>query len=157
VTPALAPTALAAFQAELTAGGIVTRLLERWAGGAVRAEVLVGADVPPSPDTRVRLAAGDAAIGFRRVRLLCGDTLLSEADNWFVPARLTPAMRALLDGGDTPFGRVIVPLSPRRETLSCERLPGDPMLLVRALVLTGEGLPLADVVERYRTAILDRH
>lgn len=156
MTPAIAPTALDALEAELTRGGIVTRVLEAWAGAPVRAErVAVHADA--SAATRLRLrAAADEPIGFRRVRLMVGGAVLSEADNWFVPGRLTPAMRAALDHSDTPFGRVIAPLAPRRETLACERLAADPVLRVRALVLGGDGTPLAEVVELYRSAVFDR-
>ncbi len=42
---------------------------------------------------------------------------MSKADNWFVPARLTAAMNALLDSTQTPFGAVIAPLGPIRRTL----------------------------------------
>ena len=67
-------------------------------------------------------------VRYRHVRLVCGDKLLSEADNWYVPARLTPEMNRLLDETDTPFGRVIRDLNFRRETLSArvlwQPLPG---------------------------------
>lgn len=154
MTPAIAPTALDAFEADLTAGGIVTRVLEAWAGGPVRA-VRVAGSAEASSETRARLRVGaDTPLGFRRVRLMCGDALLSEADNWFAPDRLTADMLATLEATDTPFGIVIAPLDPHRETLSCKRLAGDPMLSIRALVLGGDGTPLAAVVERYSAACL---
>ncbi|MFD1786266.1 hypothetical protein ACFSC3_01650 [Sphingomonas floccifaciens] len=143
------------FAADLTAGGIVTRVLEAWAGGPVRAERVAGV-AEASAQTRALLRADTGTpLGFRRVRLLSGDRLLSEADNWFVPSRLPSTMRDMLEGSDTPFGIVITPLSPRRETLTCERFAGDSILLVRALVLAGDGTPLALVEERYRRVILD--
>jgi hypothetical protein len=37
------------------------------------------------------------AVRYRRVRLRCGAYVLSEADNWYVPARLTDDMNRLLD------------------------------------------------------------
>ncbi|MBM3928237.1 MAG: hypothetical protein FJ335_07250 [Sphingomonadales bacterium] len=154
MTPAVASSALDAFEADLTAGGVVTRVLEAWAGGPVRAE-RIAATAQASAETRARLRVGaDTVLGFRRVRLLSEDVLLSEADNWFVPERLTAEMLATLEATDTPFGRVIAPLDPRRETLACERLSGDPVLMIRALVLGGVGVPLAEVVERYAAANL---
>src|ERR1700748_917419 len=41
-------------------------------------------------------------VRYRRVRLSCGDQVLSDADNWYVPARLTAEMNRALDGTDTP-------------------------------------------------------
>jgi len=140
--------------ADLTAGGLVTPVLEAWVGAPVRAE-RVAAALAPTTEVREWLRVGaDAPIGFRRVRLLAGDVLLSEADNWFVPDRLTQAMRQMLAASDTPFGRVIAPLDPHRETLACVRLAGDPVLLIRALVIGGDGGPLALVEERYRQVII---
>ncbi|KQN25627.1 hypothetical protein ASE86_05290 [Sphingomonas sp. Leaf33] len=154
MTPAIAPTALDAFEADLTAGGIVTRVLEAWAGGPVRA-VRVAGSAEASPETRARLRVGaDAPLGFRRVRLMSGELVLSEADNWFVPERLTAAMLATLNATETPFGIVIAPLDPHRETLACTRLTGDPVLSIRALVLDGDEMPLAAVEERYAAACL---
>ncbi|WP_294287854.1 hypothetical protein [uncultured Sphingomonas sp.] len=156
MTAAVASTTLDAFEADLTAGGVVTRVLEAWASGPVRAE-RVAATAEASAETRARLAVGPSTVlGFRRVRLLCEDRLLSEADNWFVPELLTAAMLVTLDATDTPFGIVIEPLEPRRETLACARLSGDPVLLIRALVLGGNGAPLAFVEERYAAANIQR-
>ena len=47
------------------------------------------------------LAALEAAPGdvvrYRHVRLACGERVLSEADNWYLPAKLTPDMNRLLE------------------------------------------------------------
>jgi hypothetical protein len=50
------------------------------------------------------------------VQLWCGDRLLSEADNWYVPSRLTPAMNTALETTDTPFGKAVQELKPYRRT-----------------------------------------
>lgn len=50
--------------------------------------------------------------------MLCGALVLSEADNWYVPGRLTPEMSKLLDTTDLPFGRVVQTLHFQRHTLS---------------------------------------
>ncbi len=64
----------------------------------------------------------DEPLGYRRVRLKCGDRVLSEADNWYVPARLTPEMNRVLETTDTPFGKAVAALHFRRHTLSAELL-----------------------------------
>jgi len=49
------------------------------------------ADKPASPEQRRRLQVGDAEpVRYRHVRLACGDHVLSEADNWYLPGRLAP-------------------------------------------------------------------
>ena len=48
--------------------------------------------------------------------------MLSVADNWYVPSRLTPDMNRLLDDTQTPFGKVVLPLKPHRETRAMQRL-----------------------------------
>jgi hypothetical protein len=127
---------------------------------------------------RVRLdVAPDAALAFRHVRLVCGARVLSEADNWYVPARLTPDMNRRLDATDEPFGRVVKALGFRRQTLSAELLwsplppgwesaqgirretaaPRIPAALLRhtAVLYTSEQKPFSVVVETYTSAVLD--
>ncbi len=75
-----------------------------------------GPEKPLSREQRKRLRLGDdEPVKYRRVALACGDHILSEADNWYVPARLTPEMNRLLETTDTPFGRVVQSLQPTRE------------------------------------------
>ncbi len=67
------------------------------------AERVPVADKPLTAAQRARLGIGpDEPVRYRRVRLACGDRVLSEADNWYVPARLTPEMNATLDTTRTP-------------------------------------------------------
>jgi hypothetical protein len=76
--------------------------------------------------------------------------VLSEADNWYVPARLTPQMNALLDGGDTPFGTAVKALDFHRATLDAAELKDlHTILRVRALLLTPDETPFSLVVENY--------
>ena len=127
----------------------------------VRAEVQRGRAPASASPARTRLKVGkDELLGYRRVRLMCGDHLLSEATNWYVVSRLTPDMNAALDSSDVPFGRVILPLSPRRETYStwtirAGRAPaGGVVIRHRAIVLDDAGRPLADVAEHYQQVLL---
>jgi hypothetical protein len=137
--------------------------------GAVKtpdAEVLKLLDVASAEDVR-----------YRRVRLTCGRLVLSEADNWYVPARLTPEMNKTLEATDISFGRVIHPLNFRRRTLSSKQfwhpLPegweiGVPLptptgealqiphalLEHRAVLSLPDGTPLSLVVETYTSNVL---
>ena len=114
-------------------------------------------DKPLSAAQRARLAIGpDEPVRYRRVRLACGDRVLSEADNWYVPARLTPEMNATLDGTRTPFGRVVRPLAPTRQTIEVRPFaqaaapgPDDPLFEIDAVLSTGAGQPFCEVAETY--------
>lgn len=120
-------------------------------------------------------AAANAPIRRRRVHLVCGEALLSRADNWYLPARLTEDMNAGLESTDTPFGVVVRPLAFQRRTLSARRLfsplpPGwetcdagafdhpvsipDDVLEHRALLQTPDGRPFSLLVETYTAAVL---
>ncbi len=83
-----------------------TLTLERWCDVhrlASPARIVAVRDTdrekPVSPEQRRELAVTPAEpVRYRRVRLLCGTVELSEADNWYVPGRLTAEMNKLLDG-----------------------------------------------------------
>lgn len=154
-----------ALSAALLANPSATAVLQHYCAdlhiaepAVIRAVVDRAASVPATPDQRARLKAGkDEPVVYRRVRLTCGTTVLSEAENWYVPSRLTPEMRTAL-AADTPFGTAIRPLKPSRTTLSTERAwPGqsaNDILRHRAIVLSGDGAPLAEVVETYQRPLL---
>jgi len=122
--------ALDRFQSRLLAAPSATATLARWCADhrlapdpRIIATVLETPPVAPTPAQRARLGVGpDEPVAYRRVRLRCGETVLSEAENWYVPARLTPAMNAALADRRTPFGTAIAALGPRRQTLAAERL-----------------------------------
>lgn len=157
------PQALvAALRARILASDSATLALEGWcaehklaADPHLVAQRLPGPDKPLTTAQRARLAIGpEEPVRYRRVRLVCGDRVMSEADNWYVPARLTPAMNATLEGTHTPFGRVVRPLAPVRRTVEV-RAPGpdagsaDPLFEVDAVLSTGAGQPFCEVVETY--------
>lgn len=103
-----------------------TLTLEKWcrdhnmaASPKVVATLVRGVAKPASPDIRHLLQVGDTErVNYRHVLLSCGDKVLSEADNWYVPARLTADMNQLLEKTDTPFGKAVLPLKPYRQTLA---------------------------------------
>jgi chorismate-pyruvate lyase len=169
-------TELDRFDALLRESGSATATLAQWAGAfAAPAPAQIRAHVvpcPPPPLTADRIArlavAGTADVRYRRVRLVHAGRVLSDAENWYVPARLAPAMRHALENSATPFGTLIEPLRPTRETLSSDRLWSPPeapavadsdrlptrLLHHRALVRDGAGLPICEVSEVYTRNIL---
>ena len=115
--------------AEILASHSATRVLESWCGehaialpATIRAERVGNApEKPIRPEQRAHLAVGpDEPIRYRRVRLACGSHVLSEADNWYVPSRLTPEMNRVLDTSDTPFGKAVAALHFSRESLGAQ-------------------------------------
>ena len=178
---------LQTLNSDLLASSSATQMLEQWcADHRMAAEpkiVAVRTGAPakaPSNDQLQRLGvASSDEVRYRHVELRCGTYVFSEADNWYVPARLTPEMNQLLETTDTPFGKVVRPLQPYRRTLQAtllwsplargweERRPrrtsalGHGALAIprdvlehRALLYTSDHQPFAEVVERYRGDVL---
>ena len=125
--------ALASMQtlnAELLASRSATKTLEAWcATHAIAADPKIVAVRVPGPDKPIDAArrrrlqlAPDDQVRYRHVRLTCGDRVLSEADNWYVPSRLTPEMNRVLDATETPFGKAVAPLQPTRQTFAADVL-----------------------------------
>ena len=162
---AQAPDALRRLKAELLASPSATQTLAAYCTRlhladppAIRA--LRDRSMDRRADGRVRrllqVGSGDP-VRYRRVRLSCGDQVLSDADNWYVPARLTAEMNSTLDATDTPFGTVAKPLDFQRRTLGTEGLhDGRHVLRVTALLVNRDGLPFSLVQENY-SAILVQH
>ncbi len=161
-TQAFAQTSdVEALDRALFANPSATAVLQAWCdrhrpGLKVRA-VVTRRELLPAGDRAALLGvAGDEQIAYRRVRLTCGDETLSEADNWYVPARLTAAMNAAL-AGETPFGVAVTALAPSRRNLSSEREWGGQdasEILRHHAVLIADGQPIAEVVEVYQRAML---
>ncbi len=147
---------------DLSGPASATQVLTRWCARlgladppVIHAERVTGVAKLPDGDTRQSLSLQPGeTLGYRRVRLVCGDRTLSEADNWYVPQRLTPDMNRQLDNTDTPFGAVVAPLSFHRRTLEITPLAGaDDLLRVRAVLVSGAGAPFSVVVETYSRAL----
>ncbi|MGN6229272.1 MAG: hypothetical protein ACTHNM_17740 [Dyella sp.] len=193
-TPAWPDTALArtealallqTLNADLLSHDSATLTLERWCAAhgmaspaKVTAEPMQGASRDLPADLRAALGIGaDEPVAYRRVALRCGGRTLSEAENWYVPARLTAAMNHTLETTDAPFGKVVQPLHFRRRTLSAEllwsplpagweragSLPADRpgalamphrLLQHRALLVDGAGRPFSALIETYTEQVL---
>ena len=116
--------------ANILASRSATKALEAWCGdhalalpAKIRAERMNAPEKPIRPEQRAHLQVGAGEpIKYRRVRLTCGSRVLSEADNWYVPSRLTPDMNRLLETTDTPFGKAVAALDFTRETFATEIL-----------------------------------
>jgi len=159
-----------ALNAQLLSSRSATQTLERWCRDhhladdpRIVADGVAGVEKTATADQRRRLEVGaDAEIRYRRVALRCGTRVLSEADNWYVPARLTAEMNGLLETTDTPFGRAVAPLEPTRETFAVRILwtdsgePPPPAIFEhRAVLYTREHRPFSEVDELYQRALLD--
>jgi chorismate-pyruvate lyase len=176
---------LQTLNADLLSHDSATLTLERWcathrlaSSPRIVAERVLGVDKPPTEVQRRELGVTlTDPVRYRRVRLLCGTTVLSEADNWYVPGRLTPDINKLLDTTDTPFGRAVQALHFRRHTISAKLLllplpegwemsPADPsegagelalppeVLEHRAVLTLPDGTPFSEVVETYTNNVL---
>src|SRR5262249_7847319 len=87
------------------------------------AEVVQDTAKIPSAEQRQRLQVNSRdEVKYRRVRLRCGSRVLLQADNWYVPSRLTAEMNRLLETTNTPFGKAGQPLEPYRQTFSVKVL-----------------------------------
>jgi len=176
---------LETLNADLLAHDSATLTIERWCAdhrladpAHIVAERVSDAVKPASAEVRAALdVKPEEPLGYRRVRLKCGDHVLSEADNWYVPARLTPEMNHVLETTNTPFGKAVALLHFRRHTLSADLLwrplpkgwemdpphaldeggalaIPDHVLEHRAVLSTPDGEPFSEVVETYTGEVL---
>jgi hypothetical protein len=176
---------LETLNADLLSHDSATLTIERWCAdhrladpARIVAERVSDAVKPASAEVRAALdVKPDEPLGYRRVRLKCGDHVLSEADNWYVPARLTPEMNHVLETTDTPFGKAVAALRFRRHTLSADLLwrplpkdwemgaaavqddngalsIPDHVLEHRAVLSTPDGEPFSEVLETYTGEVL---
>ena len=173
---------LATLNAELLSRDSATATLQRWCelrglapGQPIVARRQAGPPVEPGPEVLAALgAAPGEAIRHRRVSLTCGAHVLSIADNWYRPSRLTPEMNRALADTETPFGVVVAPLGFRRRTLSVDVLfqplpegweaggdipAGSPaipdhILRHRAVLTDASGAPFSVVEETYTSAAI---
>ena len=176
---------LQSLNGEILAASSATRTLEAWCGEHRMAEDprivarrVSGVRREPTAEQLQRLGVHDASeVQYRRVELRCGEHVLSEADNWYVPARLTPEMNALLTTTEIPFGKVVQALQPYRRTIAVtmlwtplprgwelQRRPRSRswrMLVIpkevfqhRAVLYTSDHRPFSEVVETYQSELL---
>lgn len=187
-TPVTRLQALALLQslnADLLSHDSATLTLDRWCAAhhlatpaKIVAELDRGTSKPATDEQRKILRVGaDEPVRYRRVKLACGGHVLSEADNWYVPDRLTPAMNTALDTTDIAFGRAVQALHFQRHALSADLLwsplpagwemgataPAGAgatlaiphqILQHRAVLTLPGGMPFSEVVETYTGEVL---
>lgn len=171
---------------EILADTSATTALEKWCASHQMADVpkivahsIKDSSRPPDAAQMRRLGVTDASeVRHRHVQLRCGTHVLSEAHNWYVPARLTPEMNRLLETTDASFGTVVRPLRPYRRTfavnmlwsalppgwelrrrrwsLRCRRRLDIPKELFehRAILYTSDHQPFSEVDEIYQRELL---
>jgi hypothetical protein len=172
---------LQSLNADLLSHDSATATLTRWCGDhhlAANPKIIAlqePGDAPPDAAVLQALKAGpDTPVRHRRVKLACGDRVLSEADNWYLPGKLTLDMNRTLDTSTTPFGAVVKALNFQRRTLSASLLfnplpagwdPSPPPIGAEAMtvphqviqhraVLTAAGEPFSYVIETYTGKVL---
>lgn len=176
---------LQTLNAELLSHDSATLTLDRWCEShhlasppRIVAEQVRGAEKAPTAELRRELSVDEGEpIRYRRVRLRCGEYILSEADNWYVPSRLTPEMNQALETTNIAFGRAVQALHFQRHTLSAKllwsplpdgwesgaALPNGssgvlqvPAQVIehRAILLLPDGTPFSEVVETYTRNVL---
>ena len=88
-------------------------------GDPVEIARVAGAAVAASRAQCAALGVADPRdIVHRRVVLMAAGRAVSDADLWYVPARLWPGMAAALLNSAVPFGTVVAPMQPGRETVA---------------------------------------
>jgi len=177
---------LETLNADLLSHDSATLTLDRWCDAhhlASPAKVVAARDKDITKEAtadqrRVLGVSATEPLGYRRVKLVCGAHVLSEADNWYVPSRLTPDMNHQLETSDIAFGRAVAALHFQRRTLSAtllwsplpdgwelkatplpdagvKTLPIPHEVLRHQAVLTlPDGTPISEVVETYTGEVL---
>jgi hypothetical protein len=120
---------LQTLNAQLLSHDSATLTLDAWCGAhsmaspaRIVAEPVHGAQKEPDAQVLQLLGVAADAVKYRRVKLHCGAHVLSQADNWYVPARLTAGMNHVLETTDTAFGRAVQDLHFQRHTLAAKLL-----------------------------------
>ncbi len=158
-----------------------TATLQRWCdahllapGERIVADRVAGEPKDPGPEVLAVLGARSAdQVRYRHVRLRCGAHVLSDADNWYRPDRLSRDMNRVLEHTDTPFGVAVRETRFTRRTIRAELLfqplplgweTGSPpdgdvqvpwsVIRHRAVLTTRAGKPFSVVEETYTAEVL---
>ena len=181
---------LQTLNATLLSNNSATLTLDRWcadhklaSSARITAQLDRHVKKEPTAEQRQLLDVNETErVNYRRVRLVCGNSVLSVADNWYVPGRLTPAMNQALETSDIAFGRAVQALRFHRRTLSAKLLWSplpegwemekhtdkhaieessafltipEHVLQQHAVLTLPDGTPFSLVIETYTSAVLD--
>lgn len=186
-TPITRLAALAVIQdlnVQLLSHDSATLTLERWCDdhrladpAKISATRLKDEKQAPENVRKQLNVSADEKLGYRHVLLKCGNLVLSEADNWYVPRQLTTEMNETLNTTDAPFGKVVLPLHFQRHTISSQNLwqplpenwavggaipvkagetleIPDALISNQALLSKPDGTPISFVIENYKSGLL---
>jgi len=177
---------LQSLNADLLSHDSATLTLDRWCNThrlATPAEIVAdrvpSVEKAPTDEQRQILRVTESEpVHYRRVQLRCGIHVLSEAENWYVPSRLTPEINKALTTS-IAFGRAVQALHFRRQTLSATllwsplpegwemgvasgpaggssttlQIPSE-VLQHRAVLTLPDGTPFSIVIETYTDDVL---
>jgi chorismate-pyruvate lyase len=177
--------ALQSLNADLLSHDSATLTLDRWCAShrlaspaRIVADRVQGVEKAPTDEQRQILGvSATEPVRYRHVRLRCGEHVLSEAENWYVPSRLTAEMNQTLVNSDTSFGRVVASLNFRRQTLDAKLLWSplpegwdmgtslprsksrtllvpEQVLQHRAVLRTPDGTAFSQLIETYTSKVL---
>ena len=165
---------------------LLTLTLDRWCKTrlATPAEIVADRDpkvdkAPTAEQRRILRVTESEPVHYRQVQLRCGIHVLSEAENWYVPSRLTPEINEALETTSIAFGRAVQALHFRRQTLSAKllwsplpegwemgaasgpagsssttlQIPSE-VLQHRAVLTLPDGTPFSTVIETYTDDVL---
>src|SRR3984893_6772251 len=171
---------------EILASRSATLILEKWCNehgvagvgdAKIVARLTAGELKPTTAEQRHKLGIGpEVEVKYRHVQLMCGDQIVSGADNWYVPSRLTAEMNHVLETTATPFGKAVMDLKPYRQTYAVDLLwwplpkgweskpvptAAEPaaleipeVIFEHRAVLYANGQPFSEVHELYRRQLL---
>jgi chorismate-pyruvate lyase len=151
--------------AQPSATAVLTAVCQRRFGPTalpIRAEQVHGGPMAVPSALAQRLDPGlDQPVVLRHVRLMCGETVLSEAYNWYLPMRLPVEVARLLETTDTPFGKALAIHGFTRKRLWSKRgraaeCPAGTVLSQSAVLELPERGPVSLVIECYGAASLGR-
>jgi hypothetical protein len=60
-------------------------------------------ELPTAAQSKMLATSAKDPVRHRKVRVLCGSAVLLEADDWYLPSRVSPKVSALIEGTELPF------------------------------------------------------
>jgi chorismate-pyruvate lyase len=144
-------SAILSLHKKLLASASATAVLREVFGEPVEIVRIAGDPVAATASQCAALEVANAAeVVHRRVVLLAAGRKASDADLWYVPGRLWPGMAEKLLTSTVPFGTVVAPMQPSRETLAARICTaGETYALHHEAILRVDRAPIALVHEYY--------
>jgi hypothetical protein len=84
--------------------------------------VLDAEELPTAAQRTMLDTSAKESVRHRKVRVFCGSAVLLEADDWYLPSRVSPQVNALIESTELPLERAVQIAYFRRRTLSATLL-----------------------------------